>query len=180
MIKRKILTILSVPLLIILVGVAYLALDNTSVGAKPADPNIVVVLKGTGELLEEPPIAGALCYKTDLYDAKTDKIIGTGTDCLADIEAVDPGFLINRTTIFNFPQGTLYANGPTSVVPKTGGSPDITHIVGDIPAMGTNSIVGGTGRFAGATGRVRLSGAVNMIDFPGAIGFDCIFIIDLD
>jgi hypothetical protein len=171
---------LFVALLIVLVSVAYYAFNSSSAEANLADPNIVVVLKGAGDLLEEPPIEGALCYETDLYNAHTDKKIGTGIDCLADIAPVGDGFLINRTTIFDFPQGKLYANGPTSVTPKTGGSPNITHIVGDIPADGANSIVGGTKRFAGATGRVRLSGAVNMGEFPGTIGFNCVFIIDLD
>jgi hypothetical protein len=130
--------------------------------------------------MAEPPVAGALCYETDLYNAHTDKIIGSGIDCLADITEVDAGFLINRTTIFSLPQGTLYANGLTSVQPTTGGSPDVTHIVGDIPTDGFNNVVMGTGMFKNATGSVRLSGAVGMASFPEVIEFNCVFIIDLD
>jgi len=142
--------------------------------------NIVVLLEGPGEFLEEPLVEGALCYETDLMEATSGRVIGTGVDCLADITAVGDGFLIDRTTIFRMPGGEIWANGPTSVVPTTGGSPDFTHIVGDIPAPGTNSIVDVTGRFAGASGSVRLSGAVNMAAFPDTIGFNCLFVIDLD
>lgn len=43
-----------------------------------------------------------------------------------------------------------------------------------------HSVVSGTGRFDNASGRVRLSGAVEMANFPDSIGFNCIFVIDLD
>jgi hypothetical protein len=174
--RRTMLVLAAIVVAVSAIGVAA----GSAAEGRAADPNLVVILKGPGDLMAEPPIAGALCYETDLYNAHTDSVIGTGIDCLADITAVDNGFLVNRTTIFDFPQGKLYANGPTSVVPTTGGSPGVTHIVGDIPADGTNSIVGGTKRFANASGSVRLSGAVDMSAFPGTIGFDCIFVIDLD
>ena len=39
---------------------------------------------------------------------------------------------------------------------------------------------GPTGRFAGRTGTVRLSGAVGMAEFPDRVVFNCIFVVDLD
>ena len=148
--------------------------------ARNADPNIVVILRGLGEVMADPPIAGALCYQAELFDAHTDRLIGTGIDCLEDIRMVGGGIALNRTTFFDFPQGELVANGITSVVPVTDGSPGFTHVVGDIPAPGTNSIFDGTKRFSGVTGTVRLSGAVNLSDFPDATEFNCIFVIELD
>jgi len=148
--------------------------------AQNSDPNIVVILRGVGQLMADPPIANALCYEAELVAAHTDHVIGTGIDCLEDIQMVGSGISLNRTTFFHFPQGDLVANGITTVAPVTGGSPGITHVVGDIPAPGTNSIIDGTRRFSGATGNVRLSGAVDLSGFPSATGFNCIFVIDLD
>lgn len=148
--------------------------------AQNADPNIVVILRGLGELMAAPPITDALCYEAELVQAHTDRVIGTGIDCLEDIQMVGGGISLNRTTFFHFPQGDLVANGITTVAPVTGGSPGFTHVVGDIPAPGTNSIINGTRRFAGATGSVRLSGAVDLSAFPAATEFNCIFVIDLD
>ena len=139
------------------------------------------MLKGHGAAVDPPLVEGALCYETDLFDAKTNILIGDGVDCLANIEAIGDGFLIDRTTFLNMPQGRVVANGMTTVKPVVGGSPDFTHIVGDIPATDANSFVEGlsTGIFEGATGRVRLSGAVNMADFSNSIEFNCIFVIDV-
>jgi hypothetical protein len=150
------------------------------VRAANADPNIVVILRGVGELMADPPIADALCYQAELVDAHTDRVIGSGIDCLENIQMVGGGISLDRTTFFHFPQGELVASGITTVAPVTGGSPGFTHVVGDIPAPGTNSIVDGTRRFSGATGSVRLSGAVDLSGFPAATGFNCIFVIDLD
>ena len=90
-------------------------------------------------------------------------------------------FLVDRTTIFNFPRGRLVAQGNTTVVPIFGASsPAYTHVVGDVDDT-TNNVVSGTGRFADATGDVRLSGIVDMSQFgAGIVGFNCIFVIDLD
>jgi len=145
-----------------------------------ADPNIVVTLRGAGELMADPPIAGALCYQADLVNTHTDHVIGSGIDCLENITEVGDGLSLDRTTFFHFPQGDLVASGVTTVAPVTGGSPGFTHVVGDIPAPGTNSIVAGTKRFSGATGSVRLSGAVDLTGFPSLTVFNCIFVIDLD
>ncbi len=152
----------------------------TDAQAQNADPNIVVVLRGVGPLMADPPIADALCYQAELVNAHTDHVVGSGIDCLEDIQMVGGGISLNRTTFFHFPEGDLVANGITTVAPVTGGSPGFTHVVGDIPAAGTNSIIDGTQRFAGATGSVRLSGAVDLSGFPAATGFNCIFVIDLD
>ena len=58
--------------------------------------------------------------------------------------------------------------------------PDATVVTGAFPAPGVNNILWGTGRSAGAGGRVRLSGAAK--PHPDGVTFtlNCIFIIDLD
>ena len=121
------------------------------------------------------------CLETDLFDTKTDRLIGTGLDCLNILDGGADGISIDRTTIFNFPRGRLFANGLTTVVPIFGASsPDYTHVVGDVDSTTQNLLPLGTGRFRDATGSVRLSGIVNLTDFPDSILFNCIFVIDLD
>ena len=69
----------------------------------------------------------------------------------------------------------------TTVQPVTHGSPGITHITGAIPGPDSQDILHGTKRFAGATGRVRLSGAVDLsLSAEDVVTFDCLFVIDLD
>jgi hypothetical protein len=147
-----------------------------------AGNNMVVTLRGEGQEMADPPIEGALCYPAVLEDTKNGRVIGSGIDCLEDI-VLHPGdsIALSRTTYFFMPQGTLVAEGRTTVAPRYEGSPSVTHIVGDITA-GNNILSDlGTGKFEGATGSVRLSGAVNMEQFPdGIIDFNCIFVIDLD
>lgn len=178
-VKKLIATTLTLIVLATAIGAGFLVLGDSSAQAA-ADNNIVVVLKGTGLPVATPEGVVGACYETDLYDAKTDTIIGTGIDCLNTDLGTAPSFSIDRTTIFKFPQGDLVANGLTTVVPIFGASsPDFTHVVGDVDNA-TQNIVSGTKRFAGRTGNVRLSGIVNMASFPTSIGFNCIFIIDLD
>ena len=125
------------------------------------------------------------CFQTNLFNTHTDALIGTGIDCIdiaATNGAVDPSFWVNRTTIFQFPQGMLVANGFTTVVPIFPSgllSPDFTHVVGDADPAVPN-IIYGTGQFRDASGDVRLSGIVNLSAFPATVGFNCIFVIDLD
>ena len=57
-----------------------------------------------------------------------------------------------------------------------------THLTGFFPPTTTVDglgILDATGIFAGATGTVRLSGAVNLDNGPNQISFSCIFLIDV-
>lgn len=181
--KKLIAAAISLVVLAAAIGGGFLAFGNSSAEAA-ADPNIVVVLRGTGTLVDTPDGIVGDCFETDLFDAKTDRIIGRGTDCLNILDA-GVGFEIDRTTIFKLPQGDLVAKGRTTVVPIFGASsPAYTHVVGDVDDTTPNIIPGmGTKRFAGRTGNVRLSGIVNLDDLLSGgdtILFNCIFIIDLD
>jgi hypothetical protein len=151
--------------------------------------DLVVALRGTAEveMMEIPETdrgtTEGLCFTVDLVDLATGNVIGDATDCLADIDPDDGGGMaLTGTTIFNFPGGTLVSRGRTTVQPILDGSVDFTHITGAVPQDGENSVLSGTGRFNGATGAVRLSGAVNLseLDPDGKITFDCMFAISLD
>lgn len=155
------------------------------------DPNkLVLRLVGTdqGETREVADLDGdgnvddGNCFDVDLYDVRTGKKIGTGTDCLSQVKEVGDGLALTGTAIFDLPDGQITTRGLTSVRPKTHGSDDKTHITGAIPSDGDNDIVDGTGLYAGAKGTARLSGAVNMsrVMSDNEISFDCLFIIDLE
>ena len=165
--------------LLVLSNLIFWLLMTTS-SVQAAGPNQVVTMLGVGSLMADPPITGALCYEADIVDTMNGRIIGAGIDCLENILEVGDGLSADRTTFFDFPEGNLVANGVTSIAPVTGGSPGFTHIVSDIPTPDSNNISYGTKRYAGASGRVRLSGAVDLTGFPSAVGFNNIFVIGLD
>lgn len=146
---------------------------------RKADPNIVVVMKGLARPVFVARQPFAQCLEGDLYNAVTDRKIGTGVDCFDNIVFVGSGFYLERTTYFNFPQGELVARGITTMQPILAGSPSTTHLTGDIPEEDDNNILSGTKRFQNASGRVRLSGAATLLA-NGDVIFNCIFIIDLD
>ena len=165
---------------------ALIIIVNTSYAAG-LGTNIAVRLVGTGDLFNgdtlfmefELPPEGALCYDVDLVDAKTGNVIGSGADCLTNLNPIETGVALTGTTFFFFPGGTVVSQGLTTVQPVLHGSPDFTHITGAIPQPGDNSVVYGDGKFKNASGPMRLSGAVNLTNFPSQITFDCIFVLDV-
>ncbi len=165
-------------------------LSASGANAAGKGKNIVVVLAGTGEghlgdkQFEQfglDPL-GATCFDMDLIDAKTGKVIGSGSDCLSGVTPsdTDNGLKMTATTFFYFPGGTLISQGLVTVQPKLHGSTEFTHITGAVPSPSENNVIYGDRKFKKAAGSVRLSGLVNLNKFAdGKITFDCVFIIDL-
>jgi hypothetical protein len=154
--------------------------------------NIVVVLAGEGvfdasgnQFTQLGLVApeGVLCFDIDLVDVKTGNVIGSGSDCLSDINSDDGGMsmALTATSFFHFPGGTLVSQGLVTVQPKLHGLEEFTHVVGAAPSPSENNVIYGDGKFKDANGSVRLSGLVNLgrLGSAGIIGFDCVFIIDL-
>ena len=160
-----------------------------------AGKHMVLNLFGTGSMYEQtvPDIDGdgkdepAMCFNLGLIDADTNKSVGAGTDCFAQVKTVDKGVAMVTTTYFHLPSGTFIVRLNTSAQPLlfptvTPRGVTMTHITG--AAAKQNPIIGGTGRFARETGTARLSGIVDMSNFSMKVGdpitFDCLFVIDLD
>jgi hypothetical protein len=130
----------------------------------------------------------AICFQVPMFDVPTGLQLGTALDCLSDIvDDEDGGVTLTDTTIFRFPRnGRLVSYGRVSIRPLQDeeSAPASTHITGSVPLPGTKNIItrSGTQRFEGATGSVRLSGAVNMSKFvdENVIDFNCLFVIELD
>lgn len=152
--------------------------------------NIVVLLAGEGlvdgsgnQFTQLGLVApdGVLCFDMDLVDAKTGNVIGSGSDCLSDIEMTDDGGMsLTATSFFHFPGGTLVSRGLVTVQPKLHGLEEFTHVTGAAPATSENNVIYGDGKFKDAAGSVRLSGLVNLARLGiGYIDFDCVFIIDI-
>ena len=167
-------------------AIALLYLGSVA-SAAGLNNNIAVRLVGTGnmyigdtlfEKFNQAP-EGALCYDVDLVDVKSGDVIGSATDCLTDISPVGDGVALTGTTFFFFPGGTVVTRGLTTVQPTTHGSAGFTHITGAIPQAGDNNVVYGDGKFKNASGPVRLSGAVDLTNFPEQAIFDCVFILDV-
>jgi len=176
----------------------YLTIVSNVLYASQGGGGILVLnLIGIGEMYEDtvPDIEGngenlaAICFDVELVNAKNGRVIGTATDCLSQIDDDNEngGLALIGTTYFYMHQGMLITRGHTTVQPTnhpttTPSGQMITHITG---ASGTsNAILYGTGRFAGSTGTVRLSGMVDMSKFTeeegNLIAFDCLFVINLD
>lgn len=116
------------------------------------------------------------CFRMKLVNPQTKIEIGEGVDCLrfdnTDNFPIQVG--VTAVSFFIMPGGTLVNMGATSLglflpgfgdgnVGGDGGGVQVTHMTGSIPGANPDSIVGGTGRFAKASGFARVSGAVNAV-----------------
>lgn len=130
---------------------------------------IAVNVRGTGTNESTDPMR--MGFTTHLFSLATGHLIGTATD---EIEGAPP--VVVATTTFRLPQGEIVNRTTVSVVPDpqrpgfvlTGARPE------------TDTIVSGTRAFHGRTGRVRLSGAVDVRNTPFELTFDDFFVIELN
>jgi len=175
----------------ILVALFSVSGANASGNSKNKSKNIIVLLSGEGvadgsgnQFTQHGLVApeGVLCFDIDLIDAKTDRVIGTGSDCLSAISGspVD-GMALTATSFFHFKGGTIVSQGLVSVQPKFHGLEEYSHVVGAAPSPGENNVIYADGKYKDAYGSVRLSGLVNLDRLGvGIIDFDCVFIIDIE
>ncbi|MDH5182473.1 MAG: hypothetical protein OEX12_01165 [Gammaproteobacteria bacterium] len=168
---------------------------SASFGAKAGQgDSLILNLVGYGAMYERevPDLDGdgvddlSVCFDSTLKNLKNNQVT-KGTDCLSNISLVGGGVALVNTTFFNLQQGTIITRTSTSVQPVlhptiTANGQISTHITG--ASSDENAIIGGTMKFRDAVGTVRLSGMVDMSNFFGKvgdpIGFDCIFIIDIN
>ena len=123
------------------------------------------------------------CHTMPLIDPATKLQLGSGIDCLADIQQDDNGGLtLTAVSFFVLPSGTLVSTGQTSLPAfikgfgDAGGSDNArTHVSGAVPSG--NNIIAATGQFEGMKGKARLSGTMRIGD---TLFFDCIFVLDLE
>lgn len=155
---------------------------TTPAGGAPIAVQMVGTATGIARNIHLPTGAvDATCFEVDLVDLASGQVIGTGVDCLVDPQMNQGGLTLTDYTVFKFPDGTLVAKAEVDVRETTLGQQGYTHLTGSFPDPAGNDIVFGTGAYANATGQVRLSGGVDMSNFGnGEIGFNCLFVIDLD
>ena len=156
-----------------------------------------VVGTATGRPVNNDLVGNALCFDLELINAKNRRHVGTATDCLREITGDGDGVALKATTFFRLRRGTLVVRGNTSVKPvdsvdvATPFLSKVTHMTG---ASALDNAIVATGprtstkRFKRASGTARLSGMVDLSNFNPThptnptfdIGFDCVFVIDLD
>ncbi len=170
----------------ILLGVMLVVCAVSTVEAA-GTPNIVVVLTGT-TVGEMRMVGGTMqnCFDVELVDPASERIVGSGTDCL-DLGSIVPigddgGFAIDNTTLFHLPSGTIASLSRTTIQPVENAGVGATHVTGEVNESDNILSDLSTGRFAGATGRTRLSGIVDLTELMtnNIISFDCMFVIDLN
>lgn len=153
--------------------------------------DLVVQWKGTGTAGVLPPgvggdvvPVGTECVIVEMVDPRTGLSIGTGYDCIVGMTPVGDGLEVTTYYIFAFfKSGSIISLNTLTVQPVVDqGSIDagMTHILGDFPFAGENTIQGGTKKFLGAEGNARVSGGVNLSNFPDTIEFDDLFVITLE
>ncbi len=121
-----------------------------------------------------------LCFEVPMNSAETGLFLGTGLDCLFNIEA-DPSGIVTLEAIsafrFRF-SGTIWARGDTTVAPLLAPhSAGATHATGGWTTDPNVFLT--TGEFSNYIGNTRLSGLVDLTAFPGQMGFRCMWQIHL-
>jgi hypothetical protein len=172
---------------------------STAVGRPPSAEEIargVVDTLPAGDL-----VTSAVCFDVPIFDVRSGRQVGTGTDCLFNINAVGlvvvddgqggtvplPIVRLEAQTTFNLPGGSFTAGGETSVAPITTGlgvngvDGALTHITGAIPnPASSGNIIEATGAFSGlenSATQARLSGSAGLGNFPTDMAFDCVFVV---
>ena len=88
--------------------------------------HLVLKLHGTGFMysMEVPGMEegdepmDAMCFELDVIDLKSNEIIGSGTDCMSNVEMKENGNVaLVGTTYFYLPEGQLIARGAITVQP---------------------------------------------------------------
>ena len=144
---------------------------------------IVVELRGTATgVTQEIDDTEMLCFTVDMVELESGEVIGEGTDCL-DLASIVGGaggaFALSNTTFFNFDDyGTIKSQNRTTISPVVEGSPGLTHLTGDLPDA--DNILSGTDEFEDIEGTARLSGLVDLTNFPTTMTLNCIFVLTFD
>lgn len=156
---------------------------------QPDDKYLVLNLKGYATGVETSydtngdgtPDTTAMCFDAPIINPATGQQIGTGSDCL-DVKSNDAGNLhVSGTGFFNLEGGLLVVQGQTTarpvLYPITRDGVNFTHITG---ANADGGLMYGTGIYENVTGKVRLSGQVDMsrVESESIIYFDCLFIVE--
>lgn len=111
----------------------------------------------------------AFVWTTDLFSLTTFEKIGTFTDrAMCATSSPPPCLIYDITTTYRVPGGEVTSRGLWSV------TPDSTRpgFFFGASRPETDTIVSGTGRFQGRTGRVSGWGIVDLRQFPDRIGVD--------
>ena len=130
--------------------------------APPGEPDFVAVHpSGTGDNESNDP--SRVVYTAELLSLTTGERIGTFNDVITcSTTAPPPCLVFDVVTTYRLPGGDIVNRGQWSGVPDPQ-RPGFL-LIGTRPA--TDSIVGATGRFSGRTGRVLISGSIDMRKFP--------------
>ncbi len=176
---------------------ALTLLPITAAVAEPVDPlswyndrkqDMVLQLVGVGNMYtaQMPNVQGdSMCFDVNVIDMRSNLNIGTATDCIGEVAEDENGVITTKgTTTFRLPGGEFVTQGmitisPAKVPTVTAFGMNVTHITGS--AAEGNSVISGTGNYAGMQANARLSGMLWLGDFAGNPGdpveFSCFFII---
>ncbi len=158
-----------------LVIVSLLALGAVpAVAPAAAEPEPDFIALNPRGVVPVEMVDGAFVVTADLFSLTTGDKIGTFTDrATCSTSAPPPCLVFDVTTTFRLPGGEILNRVQVS------SSPDPTKPGFVFAAFrpATDTIVSGTGRYAGRTGRAVGWGIGDMRDFPRMIGLDIFTVI---
>ena len=145
-----------------------------------------------GEYRDIPPIdwgdgtvtRRGLCFDKDALDPETGHKIGKVTECFAEVEEHNGGFVVRNISFIHLEQGSIVALNRSTLQPMLDPDSPATHTIGACPPNDELNVIAATGQFRGFTGRSRIVGTVNLDYFrtqgESAIKFvDWIYLIQL-
>jgi hypothetical protein len=129
--------------------------------------------------------ADAVCFDLPLVDVVTGEEVGSATECLFAVEALeDAGMRFAEQTTFKFPEGSFTSVNVLMAQPiSIGVRSELTHVTSAVPTPGANSIIARTGVYENLAATVQVSGVATFGDiepgdpFPVTMGFDDIFVV---
>lgn len=145
---------------------------------EPAPAPQLIAVASRGSAPNDSTEPGRTTFTLPLFDLATGEEIGTLTDDAHCVSPTPPPCLVQDvTTTFRLPDGEIVNHTTVSL------SPDPQHagalLTGARPEG--NTIVSGTGAYAGRTGKIDLSGRIEITNFPASIdNVDDWWLIQLD
>jgi hypothetical protein len=163
--------------LLTVVALSTLSLMAVAESAPAAERGDVIAVRVFGRLQNTSTDPTHIFVSNADLLSPTGEVVGTRhQDVTCSTAAPPPCVVLHIVTTFRFPEGDIVNEVDASLVPD----PQYPgfFLVSMVPPG--ESIVSGTGAFAGRTGRVRGLGRHDAREFPDSVVFDDFWLIELD
>ena len=145
--------------------------------AAPAEGGNFIAVNTRGQAKNVSDNPNRTVFELDMFSLATGEKIGTARDdVFCSTQTPPPCQVFDAITTFRFPDGDLTTHAQVSVVPD----PQRPGWFQVHARSEGNGVEGGTGRYAGRTGKVRLNGINEGSNYPNELTIDDLWVIELD